>query len=67
MLVIKALCLFVANLLSVHKETALCLHLENVTLSKVKGGGSYVDAFASLDLNAVHTFMAVVVVHGIVG
>lgn len=45
---------------------ALCLYLEDVTLCKLKCAGSDVDAFACLDLNAVHTFVAVVIVHWIV-
>lgn len=42
-------------------------YLENITLSKLKGAGSDVDAFSCLDLNAVHALMAVVIVHWIVG
>lgn len=41
-------------------------YLEDVTLCQLKGAGSDVDAFACLDLNAVHTLVAVVVVHWIV-
>lgn len=44
----------------------LRLYLEDVTLCKLKVAGSDVDAFSCLDLNAVHTFVAVVIVHRIV-
>lgn len=43
------------------------LYLEDVTLCELKGACGDVDAFSSLDLNTVHTLMAVVVVHRIVG
>lgn len=43
------------------------LYLEDVTLCELKGARGDVDAFSSLDLNTVHTLMAVVVVHRIVG
>lgn len=64
----KDLCLFVGNLISVNnqKRAALCLYLEDVTLCKLKGAGSDVDTFACLHLNAVHTFVAIVIVHWIV-
>lgn len=42
------------------------LYLEDVTLCELEGARSDVDAFSSLDLNAVHTLVAVVVVHRIV-
>lgn len=42
------------------------VYLNDVTLCELKGAGSDVDAFSGLDLNAVHAFMAVVVVHWIV-
>lgn len=42
------------------------LYLEDVTLCELKGARSDVDAFSSLDLNAVHTLVAVVIVHRIV-
>lgn len=42
------------------------LYLEDVTLCELKCARSDVDAFSSLDLNAVHTLVAVVVVHRIV-
>lgn len=43
-----------------------CRYLEDVPLRKLKGAGCDVDAFACLDLNAVHTFVAVVIVHWII-
>ena len=46
--------------------TALCLYLEDVTLCELKGACSDVDTFACLNLNAVDTFVAVVIVHWIV-
>lgn len=46
--------------------TAWCLYLDDVSLCKLKGAGSDVDAFSCLDLNAVHAFVAVVIVHWIV-
>lgn len=42
------------------------LYLEDVPLCELEGARSDVDAFSSLDLNAVHTLMAVVVVHRVV-
>lgn len=44
----------------------MALYLEDITLCKLKGAGSDVDASACLDLNAVHTFVAVVIVQWIV-
>lgn len=46
--------------------TALCLYLEDVTLCELKGACSDVDTFACLNMNAVDTFVAVVIVHWIV-
>lgn len=51
---------------SVDTEENLHLYLQDVTLCQLKSAGSDVDAFACLDLNAVHTFMAVAIVHWIV-
>lgn len=57
------------NVLSTKKNGECCagLYLENVTLRKVEGAGGDVDALPSLNLYTVHTFVAVVVVHRIVG
>lgn len=41
-------------------------YLEDVTLGQLKSATGYVDAFARLHLDAVHTLVAVAVVHGVV-
>lgn len=42
------------------------VYLDDVALCQLKGAGGDVDAFAGLDVNAVHTFVAVVVVHRVI-
>lgn len=42
------------------------LYLEDVALRQLEVARSDVDAFPSLDLNAVHTLVAVVIVHRVV-
>lgn len=45
----------------------LCFYLEDVALCELERAGGDVNALARLNLNAVHTLVAVAVVHRVVG